>query len=269
MPAPQGRYWILTIPHHLFTPFLPNNVLWLKGQLEEGNGTGYLHWQLLVSFSEKKTLRYVKQIFGEEIHGELTRSSAAEQYVWKDDTSVPNTRFELGKRATKRNSQTDWDAIYSAAKKGKFDEIPPDICIRHWGNLQRISAHFAEPIGMERNCNVYWGPSGVGKSRKAWEEAGMDAYGKDPRTKWWCGYRGQPNVVVDEFRGDIGISHLLRWLDRYPVSVETKGSSVPLGASQFWITSNVDPRSWYPDLDEDTKKALLRRLSITQFHPPL
>lgn len=101
----------------------------------------------------------------------------------------------------------------------------------------------------------------------------MAAYSKDPRTKWylicnlrWCGYKGQGNVVIDEFRGVIDISHILRWLDRYPVCVEVKGGSRPLRASQIWITSNLDPRLWYPDLDAETLSALLRRLNITHFN---
>ena len=80
---------------------------------------------------------------------------------------------------------------------------------------------------------------GTGKSRRAWSEATLSAYCKDPRTKFWCGYTTQSNVVLDEFRGGIDISHVLRWLDRYPVRVEIKGSSRPLLATTFWITSNL------------------------------
>ena len=55
---------------------------------------------------------------------------------------------------------------------------------------------------------------------------------KDPRTKFWDGYRNQENVVIDEFRGAIDIAHILRWFDRYPVIVEVKGSSVVLSAKK-------------------------------------
>jgi len=72
-------------------------------------------------------------------------------------------------------------------------------------------------------------------------------------------------VVIDEFRGEIGIGHLLRWFDRYPVLVEIKGGSVVLKATRFWITSNLSPDAWYPNLDEETKSALKRRLNITHF----
>ena len=92
----------------------------------------------------------------------------------------------------------------------------------------------------------------------------MDAYPKDPATKFWDGYQGQKNVVIDEFRGTIGIHNMLRWLDRYPVIVEIKGSSVVLNAETIWITSNLHPSSWYPELDLETQAALLRRLEIEE-----
>lgn len=95
---------------------------------------------------------------------------------------------------------------------------------------------------------------------------GLSAYSKDPRSKWWDGYRSQSNIVIDEFRGTIDVSHILRWLDRYPISVEVKGGTRPLAATKVWITSNLDPRMWYPDLDQESKDALLRRFTnITHF----
>lgn len=122
-----------------------------------------------------------------------------------------------------------------------------------------------QAVAVQREVKVYWGRTGAGKSRRAWEEATFDAYPKDPRSKFWDGYRGQDRVVIDEFRGGIDISHMLRWLDRYPVVVEVKGSSVVLKATNIWITSNIHPNDWYPTLDQETKNALLRRLQITHF----
>lgn len=143
------------------------------------------------------------------------------------------------------------------------------ICIvngRYYNSLCRIASDNAKPLAVERTCYVFWGKTGTGKSLRAWTEAGQDSYGKDPRTKWWCGYKGERTVVLDEFRGDIDVSHILRWLDRYPVTVEVKGGSRPLAADRIWITSNLDPRKWYPEIDQDTLDALLRRLNITHFN---
>lgn len=143
--------------------------------------------------------------------------------------------------------------------------IPADIRVNSYRTLRAISADYARPAAMERTCNVYIGATGTGKSKRAWDEAGMDAYCKDPNSKFWCGYFGQRNVVIDEFRGRIDVSHLLRWLDRYPVNVEIKGSSVPLHCESFWITTNLELDDWYPELDQETRDALKRRLKITHF----
>jgi hypothetical protein len=143
--------------------------------------------------------------------------------------------------------------------------VPASVRVQSYRTIKQIAVDFMQPVAIERVCYVFWGRTGTGKSRKAWEDAGMEAFSKDPRTKYWCGYRNQCHVVIDEFRGSVDVSHLLRWLDRYPVIVETKGSATPLLAEKIWITSNLDPRTWYPDLDVDTVAALVRRLNITHF----
>lgn len=226
---------------------------------------GFLHWQLIICLTKRGRLSAVKSIFGESCHAEPTRSAAADEYVFKDDTSIANTRFELGSKPLRRNNAKDWDAILSGARNGKFDEIPPDVLVRYYGSIKRIRQDNLQPIGIERTVDVFWGATGLGKSRRAWAEAGLDAYPKDPRSKFWDGYSGQKHVVIDEFRGGIDVAHLLRWLDRYPVIVEIKGSSTCLVAEHIWITSNISPSDWYENLDDDTKRALLRRLNVIHF----
>lgn len=260
----QGRYWILTIPHHGFTPYLPSGYQWIRGQLELG-ANGFLHWQIALSTPDKVRGSYVKRTFGSLAHIELSRSSAANEYVWKDDTRVDGTQFELGQRKLQRQSNTDWNSVRQCAVQGDLDGVPDDVYVRCYNQLRRIGSDHLRPVAMERSCSVFWGASGTGKSRKAWEDAGMDAYPKAPTTKFWDGYRGEKHVVIDEFRGTIEISHLLRWLDRYPCIIEVKGSSLVLRATRIWITSNLDPRQWYPLVDSDTVDALMRRLDITHF----
>lgn len=262
----QAKYWILTIPANDFKPGSepPPNVAYLRGQLEQGEG-GFLHWQLLACFRSKQRLGGVKSVFGRTAHCEPTRSRAAEEYVWKEATAVADTRFEIGRRPFQRNSSTSWSGVWAAACERRLGDIPSPIRVAHYRTIRTIASDYAKPEAVERQVFVYWGKSGAGKSRQAWEQAGWDAYPKDPRTKFWDGYQGQEHVVIDEFRGGIDVAHVLRWLDRYPVLVEIKGSSVPLVAKKIWITSNLAPSEWYPGLDEETLQALLRRLNITHF----
>jgi len=258
-----GRYYILTIPCHEFTPYLPAGVQYIRGQLEL-SASGFRHWQLVASFPKNVRLSAVTRIFG-PFHAELTRSALADAYVWKDDTAVLGTRFELGERLLRRNVKRDWDAIWDAAKSGQLDTIDAGTRICHYRTLKQITVDHMAPVAVEKRVFVFWGATGTGKSRRAWDEAGFGAYPKDPRSKFWDGYTGQQHVVFDEFRGDIDIAHLLRWFDRYPVIVEVKGSSVVFRATTIWITSNLSPSQWYPTLDRVTLAALERRLTVTHF----
>jgi len=259
----QGKYWCITIKEDDFEPELKEGIQYIKGQLEEGVG-GFRHWQIVCCSQKKLRLGGIKSIFGLTAHCELSRSAAANDYVWKEETAISGTRFEFGSVPRQRNSSKDWDAIWESCKGGDIEDVPADVRVVHYRTIRAITADYAQPLAMERQCMVFWGLTGTGKSRRAWDEAGPLAYPKDPRTKFWCGYGNQENVVIDEFRGGIDISHLLRWLDRYPVIVEIKGASVVLCAKNIWITSNLHPKLWYPDLDDLTYNALERRLIIEE-----
>lgn len=258
----QGRWWILTIKFSDWEvpPDLPPLVAYIHGQQEIGE-SGYHHWQLFVITTRKVSVIQIKSVFSDSTHAELTHSKAAEEYCLKDLTCVPGTRFELGIRPFQRNSDVDWERVWELAVSGSIMGIPASIRIRHYGTLRKIGADFASPSAIERRVFVYWGRTGTGKSRRAWEEGGPFAFSKDPRSKFWNGYRGQEHVIIDEFRGAIDISHFLRWLDRYPVHVDIKGYSGPLRATTYWITSNKSPECWYPDLDHETYMAMIRRFT--------
>lgn len=258
-------FWILTIKQDDWSPpdVLPSGLSWMRGQLEEGAG-GYRHWQLACRTVNKVRLSAVKRLFCDSAHVEVSRSAAANDYVWKDDTCVdPDLRFEFGSLPVKRNSKTDWDAVWTAAKNGHFEEIPADVRVRSYNALTKIAKDNLKPVPRDVQVYVYWGETNAGKSHRAWEEASYDAYPKDPATKFWDGYQGQENVVIDEFTGhqQISITNMLRWLDKYPVSIETKGSGAVLRANRFWITSNIDPKEWFPEAHEEQRKALRRRFT--------
>jgi len=110
------------------------------------------------------------------------------------------------------------------------------------------------------HTTVLWGPPGTGKSMFAWESGGPDAFWlAKPNSNrcFWDGYDGQEVVVIDEFSGWLPFSFMCRLLDRYPMRVEKKGSSVPFLAKRVIITSNTDPILWY----KKGLRALRRRLS--------
>jgi hypothetical protein len=313
MPAQQGRWFIATLKwiEGGWTPDQVNleHVDYIRGQLEQplfdqrelpdsdcdtdiidADGevqqvaTGYKHWQFVFHTARKVTLLRAKSYFPDFIHLEFTRSEAAVDYCWKEDTRVEGSQFERGARPVRQQSKVDWEEVWKHAENGCIDKIPAAVRFRHYSTIRNIAKDFLSVGFIQRECEVHWGVTGAGKSHAAWssalgvnlgdfvwsegklvDDSGSElvcssVFTKQPSTKWWDGYRGQEVVVIEEFTGKIGVEHLLRWLDHYPVSVEIKGSEVPLKAKRFVITSNVDPRDWYPDICQEQRDALMRRL---------
>jgi len=158
----NGRFWILTIPG---TDFVPPESLtpptnWLRGQKEIG-ASGYEHWQIVVGYSRAVRITHLKKQFGPTGHYELTRSAAADDYVFKEETRVQGTQFELGSKAIRRNSSTDWDKVLADAKAGEFDSIPSDVLIRCYSNLRRLHTDSLTPSAIERSVRVFWGHTGI------------------------------------------------------------------------------------------------------------
>lgn len=251
---PQARYWIGTIhaDHGEWTQpsELCGTIQWLRGQRERGAG-GTEHWQLFVAFTKKCRLAAVKASVGNG-HWEPSRSEAAENYVWKEDTAIPGTRFELGAKAFNPSSGTDWARIKDLAKAGRISEcleIAPDATIRHYASLKAISRDFMEkPPDLSTVCGQWiYGPPGVGKSHFA-REMYTNIYDK-MCNKWWDGYQGQKTVLIDDFDLSHKVlgHHLKRWADKYSFLAESKGHSANIRPDRIIVTSNYKPEDIFDD----------------------
>lgn len=218
----------------------------------------------MVVSARKCRASWIHKIF--KGHVEISRSSALRQYVSKEDTRVDESWFDLGRLPfSGPHGGHDWDQIWESATRGDFSGIPASVRVQSYNVLKSIRKDHLAPKEITKECYAFVGPTGTGKSRRAWLEATLNAYPKNPNTKFWDGYAGHEHVVIDEFRGRIDISYLLTWLDRYPVIVEAKHGACCLEATKIWITSNLPPDRWYPDLDPETLAALLRRLTVVVF----
>lgn len=117
---------------------------------------------------------------------------------------------------------------------------------------------------------VFYGPTACGKSFMA-RQFDDDAYVYDVATmdKWMDGYTGQNTIVLDEFRGQLTFSTLLKMTDRYGMQVQNKGGSVQISADTILITAPKHPKDWYPNLanDEGNIDQLQRRIKKIVYFP--
>ncbi len=110
---------------------------------------------------------------------------------------------------------------------------------------------------------LLWGNTGLGKTRAAYYE---DRYlYKLPisNNTWFNGYRRQKTILMDDFKGEMKLVHLLQFLDPwYNVQVPVKGGFVWLDKIEtIIITTNVHPKKWYKwEGRENQYDALLRRI---------
>lgn len=97
------------------------------------------------------------------------------------------------------------------------------------------------------SCTWYTGPSGAGKSHRIFEDYNPDThFVKDLTVDWWDGYRGQPIVILNEFRGEIKFSFLCALIDKWPLTVPWRGKeSVPFLAREIRISCIKPPELVY------------------------
>jgi len=229
-------------------------------QLERGeNGTP--HYQGYVAFKGKKRLNWLKNNCSKEAHWEPRKGShdQAKAYCTKAETRVEGP-FDAGEELEEFGQQGKRNDLQTL--KRKLDEGASELAIAESDETFAVWAKYYKVVGRYRMlkcmnerkwhtyCQVYWGPPGVGKSRRALEEAGPGAYWlprpEGANTVWWDGYEGQEVVVIDEFYGWIMRDKMQRLCDRYPLLVQTKGGTTPFLAKKIIITSNEHPLTWWP-----------------------
>jgi len=269
----RSKYWMCTInnPSHNAIPESWPGVEYAVWQREKGE-QGTEHLQVYVIFEKTKYLTAVRKI---QAPGHWERRmgthAQAKDYVTKADTRVAGP-WEAGDEPADKEQGKRNDLL---TLKRKLDEGKSESEIARdpetfpvWAKHYKVVARYKTLTGQQRNwptfTQVIWGAPGLGKTRKALELAGPDAYWL-PRpagqTAWFDNYIGQETIVIDEFYGWLPLDLLCRLLDRYPMQVETKGGSTMMLARKVIITSNVPPAQWYK-LPPERLNALFRRLSM-------
>lgn len=95
---------------------------------------------------------------------------------------------------------------------------------------------------------VFWGQPRTGKTRYCWDTWHDFDTCSISGHRFVLGYRGQKNVIFDDFNPkSCPVELLLKLTDRYPYTIDVKGSEVEWCPEVICFTSNVSPMAWYPD----------------------
>jgi len=264
----RSPYWLFTINNPTESPQF-DDVKYMIYQFEQGE-QGTVHIQGYVVFNCQKRQSTVKKM-QPDAHLEVRRGTheQAKAYCSKEDTRIEGPIIEgddssiLAQKPGKRSDCADVvKLIKEGASNALIFESHPNA-IRYYKGLDFVRQSFKADVKRDWKTRVivYYGVSNSGKSYLAKQNAGPNAYFKPPGNKWFDAYEGQETVIFDEFRGNwFDLSTLLRIFDAYPLRVEQKGNTVEFVARTIYVTSNVAPESWYPNIDAIQLRALLRRL---------
>jgi len=187
-----------------------------------------------------------------------------EKYCGKDEDYVVRGKCpEQGKR-------TDLDQLIGEVLNGRtVDDIVVEIPVafhQYGRTLERV-----EQIRLRKQWRTemtkgiwYHGPSGVGKSHKVFTDYNPDThYIKNLNEDWWDGYKGQPIVILNEFRGQIPFSELLDLVDKWPKTVKWRSREpVPFLAKVVLIASIRKPEEVYVRQEGEPWSQFERRFEV-------
>lgn len=223
-------------------------------QLESGT-QGTHHFQGYLELCKPARFTQVRDECGlEGAHFEPRQGSPdqARDYCRKLESRIGGP-WEFGTWEKSQGKRSDLERVSEMLKSGALAAEIASECtssyIRYHRGIAETRRILFPPAHRdpERPCRVtlLLGPSGCGKSSTIRRLAPPDAYWKD-NGKWWDGYTGQSDVILDDMSGcTMAYGPWKRTLDRYPYTVEFKGGSCPLSATNFWLSSCSLPDKWW------------------------
>jgi hypothetical protein len=224
--------------------------------------TGTPHLQCYVYFNNARTWSSMKKKlpFGNNIMKANGNAKSNQTYCSKE-----KVLFEGGEipRQGKRN---DIEVCRDLVKDGGNMREVTDICTSMQGvRIAEIWLKYHEkPRDWKPDIFWFWGPPGSGKTREAFDMC-RDPWVSGKDLKWWEGYDGQGDVIIDDFRcTDCTFSELLHITDRYAFRVENKGGSRQLRAKRIIFTSPFPPEKAFNNT-EDKFQLIRRFLEIREF----
>lgn len=219
------------------------------------------HLQGYVRMKNQITMKVLKRKYLPRAHLEIAKGTDEQNRTY---CSKDGEYKEYG-TMKKQGRRTDLDEVKELIETGenKMRNII-EVCKSY--QSVRMAETLLKYKEKKRTWKPYvkwiYGPTGTGKSYKAHNEL-EDPYVCMETNKWWDGYDGHDNVIIDDMRKDFCKFHvLLRILDRYGKRIECKGGSRQLLAKKIYITSCYHPEVMY-DTREDIDQ-LLDRIDVIE-----
>ena len=236
---------------------------------------GTPHLQGFVIWNNAKSFNATKKQLSQRAHIEVCKGTPYDNFVYCSKDGDFTERGERPERVG-QGKRNDMIAIKKAiAQNIQIKKCLQNDLIHNYQQLrfaESLQKYYEKPRTFKTVVHWYWGLTGTGKTKTAYEELLEEA--DDPEEiyfsmdtgKWWEGYDGHKYVVIDDMRGDFLKCHqLLKLLDRYPYRVDNKGASRQFVAEKIIITSCYPPELIYQNTDEKIDQLIRRIDYIKEF----
>jgi len=280
----RSRNWVFTLNNYTdadrarIGESLATQAQYVCYQPERGEA-GTPHLQGCVVFKNPRELGGVKRLISSRVHLEIMRGTVAESvtYCSKEETRDATAGFGFTEHGEKpdgpgQGARTDLATIGKRLREGTplavIAEAYPSDYIRYHNGIKALQSivqckpRVRNADGTWPALRVFWfyGSAGSGKTRAVYDAVGeAPLYVKPPGNRWFDGYCGQPNVLLDDLRGDWWtFGYLLTVLDIYPMQVEVKGGYVQWCPSTIYITCPRRPEDMYAGQEAHREGSMLQ-----------
>jgi hypothetical protein len=250
-----------------------------------------MRWAQVQDFFFKKA--HLSAAFADQAHNRayITKGEQTKEEWKAHGAAGPNhgknldMAFEIGtpKHQGKRN---DINKLTTAIKEGAtVHDVArdfPEMMLRMPNGISKLCAMQLVPRKRSDpppKVFVHFGPTATGKTKGVYDfHDAMTPQGGDNvcllsadllSKGWHDGYVGQKVVCLDEYRGQCTFAHLLQLTDRYPITVNVKGATVPWNVDYIHMTSPVHPTLWYAsklESNDGSLEQLRRRITSVYYH---
>lgn len=234
--------------------------------------TGTPHLQGYAELIKSMRFNALKKLFP-TMHFEARYSSQTQaiNYCKKDgDWTESGQTNRPGDRTDLRKQRDMIKAGVRLTELVEDQDLSPNQC----KSIKEYYTLFEPARDRDTPMLVYWyyGPTGSGKSKQAWDLYGDDMYVKDCNSKWWDGYDGQETILFDDIRpNSFSFNWLLNITDRYPLRVEVKGGYRQFRSKRIIFTCPLSPNEFcykmlnVAEVGEDINQLLRRITDVMRF----
>lgn len=276
----RGRHLLLTYPKNegnknklmemLLAKLESKDVLYAVCA-EENHEDGSPHLHAYVQLKSQTNFKNANCLDFNGKHGDYkvaVKPDAARNYVMKGNNYVEFGEYtdpkDLKKKTQDLNRQEKNKLILETPTVNLVDDgtiaVTQIQLVEKSKNLYQQLNHPASDKIIQRECIWIYGKPRTGKS--TYVRNVEDSLYEKPQNKWWCNYKHQPAIIIDDLDTHGGcLGHYIKiWADNFRFNGEYKGGNIEPTYKKMYITSNYLPENLFRDRVE--AEAIRKRFQI-------